>query len=89
MHKAIERGQIRGALSGAITDHELMLEQQRFSGDGADTTWVKELRQGDKQVDRQEKQMAHESNRITPSNRRKTARKGPFGLNFANSHPTG
>jgi tripartite-type tricarboxylate transporter receptor subunit TctC len=38
---------------------------------------------------RQKEQIAHESNGIAPANLRKTAREGPFGLEFANSHPTG
>jgi len=42
--------------------HELMLEQQRFRGDGADATRAEEFREGDKQMDRQEEQIAHESN---------------------------
>jgi hypothetical protein len=89
-HKAIERGQIRGALSGAITAHELMLEQQRFRGDGADATRAEEFREGDKQMDRQEEQIAHESNILSPpANLRKTAPQGPFGLEFRNSPPTG
>lgn len=90
-HKSIERGQIRGALSGAIADQKLMLEQQRFRGDGADATRAEEFREGDKQVDRQEEQIAHESNVITAANLRKTKTtpQGPLGLVFRNSPPTG
>lgn len=32
-HEAIKRSEIRGAVSEAITDQELMLQQQRFGGD--------------------------------------------------------
>jgi hypothetical protein len=39
-------------------------------------------------VDRQEEQIAHESNVITPANLCKTAPQGPFGLEFRNSPPT-
>jgi hypothetical protein len=63
--KAIERAQIRSALSGTINDYELMLEQQGFRHDGAGATRAEEVREGDEQVDRQEKQIAHESNVIT------------------------
>ena len=49
---------------------------------------TEEFREGDKQVDRQEQQIAHESNVITPAKPRKTARQGPFGLEFMNSPPT-
>jgi hypothetical protein len=66
-HKAIERGQIRDALSGAITNRTLMLEQKRFRGDGVGATRADEFREGDEQVDRQEAQIAHESNVITPA----------------------
>ena len=66
-----------------------MLEQQRFRGDGADATRAEEFREGDKQVDRQEEQIAHESNVITPANLRKTTPQGPLGLEFRNSPPTG
>ncbi|MCK7501136.1 MAG: hypothetical protein MZW92_71695 [Comamonadaceae bacterium] len=34
-HDAIERGQIRCALSGSIADQKLMFEQKRLRGDGA------------------------------------------------------
>ena len=66
-----------------------MLEQKGFRGKGADATRTQEFRQGDKQVERQEEQIAHESNIITAANPCKTARHGPFGLEFTNSHPTG
>ena len=41
--EAIERGQIRRALLGAITDQDLMLEQQRFCHDGAQATGAQEV----------------------------------------------
>jgi hypothetical protein len=39
-------------------------------------------------MDRQEEQIAHELNRTTPANFRKTAPQGPFTLKLTNSHPT-
>ena len=51
-----------------------MLEQQGFRHDGAGATRAEKFREGDEQVDRQEKQIAHESNVITSANLRKTAR---------------
>ena len=44
-HDAIEGSEIRSALSGAIADQQLMLEQQRFRGDGADATGAEEFRE--------------------------------------------
>jgi len=79
--------QIRGALSAAIADHELMFEKQGLRGEGADATRTEESREGDKQMDRQEEQIAHGSNVTTPANPRKTARQGPFELKFTNSPP--
>ena len=46
-HEAIDLGEIRRTLSGAITDHELMLEQKRFCGYGAYTARAEQLREGD------------------------------------------
>jgi len=45
--EAIERGQIRRALLGAITDQKLMFEQERLCGDGTCTTRAEQLRDGD------------------------------------------
>jgi hypothetical protein len=72
--KAIERAQIRSALSGTINDYELMLEQQGFRHDGAGATRAEQVPEGDQQVDCQEKQITHELNVITSANLRKTAR---------------
>ena len=54
----------------------------------AHATRATEFREGDGQVNRQEDQIAHKSNVIIPANLRKTARQGPFGLEFTNSPPT-
>ncbi len=59
-HKAIEHGEIRRALSGAIADQELMFEQERFSCDLARAARAEEFREGHEQMDRQEEQIAHE-----------------------------
>jgi hypothetical protein len=59
-HKAIERGEIRRTLSGAIADQELMLEQERLSCDPAHAARAEEFREGSEQMDRQEEQIAHE-----------------------------
>ena len=53
---------------------ELMLEQERLSCDPAHAARAEEFREGDKQVGRQEEQIAHASNIITPVIARKTAR---------------
>src|SRR5580700_1624965 len=59
-HKAIEHGEIRRTLSGAIADQELMFEQERFSCDLARAARAEEFREGHEQMDRQEEQIAHE-----------------------------
>src|ERR1700730_13438846 len=61
-------------MSGAIADQELMLEQQRLRSDTANAARAEEFREGDKQVGRQEEQIAHASNIITPVIAHKTAR---------------
>lgn len=88
-HKPIDRGEIRGALLGAIADQELMLEQQRLRSDTADAARAEEFREGDEQVDRQEEQIAPESHIITFANLRKTARSRRRALEFTNSPGTG
>jgi len=65
-----------------------MLEQQRFSGDSADPAWAQEFREGDDQLNRQEEQIAHESNTITVVIARKTGRPRLFALEFRSSPPT-
>ena len=45
--EAIERGQIRRAPPGSITDQKLMFEQERLCGDGTYTTRAEQLRDGD------------------------------------------
>jgi hypothetical protein len=45
-HKAIERGEIRRTLSGAIADQELMLEQESLSCDPAHAARAEEFSRG-------------------------------------------
>src|ERR1700741_2759143 len=71
--KAIEYGEIRRRLSGAIADQELMFEQERFSYALARSARAKEFREGHEQMDRQEEQIAHELETILPANLHKTA----------------
>ena len=52
-HRANERGQIWGAAWRAITDQDLMLEQQRLCQDGAHATGAQESHEGGQQVDRE------------------------------------
>src|ERR1700692_2497971 len=62
-------------MSGAIADQELMLEQQRLRSYTANAApRAEEFREGDKQAGRQEEQIAHASNIITPVIAHKTAR---------------
>jgi hypothetical protein len=62
-HAAIERSQIRGAASRAITDPDPMLEQQRFCHDGARAIGAQEFHKGGQQVDGEDEEFAHEANR--------------------------
>ena len=87
-YEAIERSEIWGALSGTIGDEQLLLEQQRLGGHSTGAARAEEFRESDKQVDHQEKQVAHESDVITSANLRKTVRQRLSGPEFTNSHPT-
>ena len=64
----------RGALSGSITDQQLVFEQQRLCGDGTYTTWAKKLHEGDEQVDGENEGFAYGTNDTMPAVLRKTAR---------------
>jgi hypothetical protein len=50
-----------------------MLEQERLSCDPSHATRAEEFREGNEQMDRQEEQIAHEWQIITPTNEHKTA----------------
>ena len=86
-HKAIEHGEIRRTLSGAIADQELMFEQERFSYDLARSARAEEFREGHEQMDRQEEQIAHELETILPANLHKTAPRRRFTPNLPIRHP--
>ena len=86
-HKAIEHGEIRRTLSGAIADQELMFEQERFSCDLARAARAEEFREGHEQMDRQEEQIAHELKIIMPANLRKTAPQRRFMPKLPIRHP--
>jgi hypothetical protein len=72
-HKTIEHGEIRRTMSGAVADQELMLKQERLSRDPAHAARAEEFREGNKRMDRQEEQIAHELQIIMPANLDKTA----------------
>src|SRR5258707_11128993 len=86
-HKAIEHGEIRRTLSGAIADQELMFEQEGFSCDLARAARAEEFREGHEQMDRQEEQIAHELKIIMPANLRKTAPQRRFMPKLPIRHP--
>src|ERR1700751_1579175 len=86
-HKAIEHGEIRRTLSGAIADQELMFEQERFSYDLARSAQTEEFREGHEQMDRQEEQIAHELETTFPANLHKTAPQRRFMPNLPIRHP--
>ena len=73
--KAIGGSEIGRPLPGAITDEQLVFEQQGLGGDGADATGAKELREGDQQVDGKDEDVAHRANRTITANACKTARR--------------
>ena len=60
--EAIDGREIGRPLPGAITDEQLVLEQQGLGGDGADATGAKELRKGDQQVDGKDGDFTHRAN---------------------------
>ena len=69
-----------GARCRELADQDLMLEQQRFRGDGADATGAQEFCEGDEQVNREEEHFAHGWNAITPAMLRKSAQKRGLAL---------
>ena len=62
--QAIRGSEVRGPLSGAITNQQLMFEYQRFCGNSADAARKKELRKRDEQVYQQKDHIAHESKAV-------------------------
>ena len=45
---------------GAITDQQLMFNQERLSRDASRTTRAEQFHQGDEQMDRQDERIAHD-----------------------------
>ncbi len=72
---AIDGGEIGRPLPGKIADEPLVLEYQGLSGDGADATGAKELREGDQQVDGKDQDVTHRANRTITAGTCKTARR--------------
>lgn len=58
-HEAIAGGQMRRAMSGAMADEQLLLEQQGLCGDGMSPAWAKKLGEGDQQVNIEDETLAH------------------------------
>jgi hypothetical protein len=73
--EAIDGREIGRPLPGAIADEQLVLEQQRLGGDGADAAGTKELREGDQQVDGKDEDFSHPANRTITAGPCKTARR--------------
>ena len=73
--EAIDGGEIGRPLPGAITDEQLVLEQQGLGGDGADAAGAKELREGDQQVDGKDEDLSHRAKRTMTASACKTARR--------------
>ena len=73
--EAIDGREVGRPLPGAITDEQLVLEQQGLGGDGADATGAKELRKGDQQVDGKDEDFTHWANRTISAGPCKTARR--------------
>jgi len=73
--EAIDGREIGRPLPGAITDEQLVLEQQGLGGDGADAAGAKELREGDQQVNGKDEDLSHRANRTTTAGTCKTARR--------------
>src|ERR1700676_2456167 len=81
-HEAIERGQIRCALPGSITDQKLVFEQKRLCGDGAYAARAEQLCAGDQQVDGQDDEIAHRANGTIATSGGKTAQRGRIASHY-------
>jgi hypothetical protein len=73
--EAIGRSEIGRPFPGAITDEQLVLEQQGLGGDGADAAGAKELREGDQQVNGKDQDVTDRANRTVTAGTCKTARR--------------
>ena len=81
-HEAIDRRQIRCTLSGAVTDKQLMPEQQRLGADSSHTPWAQQRRAGDQHVDGQDEEFTHRQNAIMHAIPCKTARRKRIPSNY-------
>ena len=63
--KAVAGGQSRGASTGALTDQQLMFQQQGLGGNCADTTGSQEFGKDGQQVNDEEKYFSHALNGTT------------------------
>jgi hypothetical protein len=73
--EAIDGSEIGRPLPAAITDEQLVLEQQGLGGDGADAPGAKELRKGDQQVDGKDEDLSHRANRTMTAGTCQSARR--------------
>ena len=73
--EAIRRSEIGRPLPGAITDEQLVLEQQGLGGNGADAAGAEELREGDQQVNGKDEDFSHRANRTITAGTCRTARR--------------
>jgi len=73
-NEAIDGREVGRPLPGAVDDGQLVLQQRRLGGDGADATGAKELCKGDQQVDGKDDDFSHRATRTTAADARKTAR---------------
>ena len=88
-HEAIDHREIRGASPGAIADQQLMFKQERLSRDASHATRAEQFHQGDEQMDRQDEQIAHDWQTITPANLHKATLRSDSCQTLTNSPPTG
>jgi len=64
-HESIDCGQGRGASTGTAADDQLVLQQQRLGNDGANATGPREPGQGNEQLHREKKHVAHRGGRLS------------------------
>jgi len=84
-HEAIDHRKIRGASAGAIADQQLMFKQERRVAHHPGRA----IPQGDEQMDRQDEQIAHDWQIITPANLHEAALCSDSCQTLTNSPPTG
>jgi hypothetical protein len=87
--EAIDGSEIGRPLPGAITDEQLVLEQQGLGGDRADATRAKELREGGQQADGKDEDFTHRANRTITAGTCKTALRVRIASNYEFATHTG